>query len=81
MKKKTIIIVCVVIFILMLLPFRVYHVKDGGSIEYKAILYSITKVKTLSNCETTHYSKGWRIKILGKEVIDLVDYIACDKDN
>lgn len=68
MKKRNIIlIVVIVIFILMLIPMPI-KLKDGGSVEYKAILYKYTKIHRLSEQSTTGYEDGWELKILGLQV-------------
>lgn len=64
MKKKNIIlIVVIVIFILMLIPIPM-RLKDGGSVEYKAILYKYTKIHRLSEQSSTGYENGWELRIL-----------------
>lgn len=68
MKKKNIILlVAIVIFILMLIPIPM-RLKDGGSVEYKAILYKYTKIHRLSEKSSTGYEDGWDLKILGFHV-------------
>ena len=47
MEKKTILFIILGIILLMLIPIP-NRIKDGGSIEYKAILYKITKVHRLN---------------------------------
>ena len=49
----------------MLVPIK-NRLKDGGSIEYKAILYKYTKIHRLSERSATGYEDGWELKILGK---------------
>lgn len=66
-KKKIIIIVAIVIFILMLIPIP-NRIKDGGSIEYKAILYKYTKIHRLNEKSSTGFEDGWELKILGIHV-------------
>ena len=66
-KKKMIIIAAIVIFILALIPIPI-RLKDGGSIEYKAILYKYTIIHRLSEKSYTGYEDGWELKILGKQV-------------
>lgn len=66
-KKKIIIVVAIIIFIIMLIPFPI-RLKDGGSIEYKAILYKYTKIHRLSEKSLTGYEDGWELKILGIRV-------------
>lgn len=65
MKKKIVIIICVIIAIILLVP-RPIKLNDGGSIEFRASLYSITKYHKLA--ESLEYIDGIGIKILGKEI-------------
>ena len=66
-KKKIIIITVIVIFVLMLIPIK-DRLYDGGSTEYKAILYKYTKIHRLSETSSTGYEDGWELKILGIRV-------------
>jgi len=63
-KKKIIIIVAILVFILMLIPIP-NRLKDGGSVEYNAVLYQYTKIHRLSEKSSTGYEDGWDLKILG----------------
>ena len=85
-KKKIFIIVAIIIFVLMLIPIK-DRLYDGGSTEYKAILYKYTKIHRISNISSTGYEDGWELKILGIHVggkinthvmseheIDLINY-------
>ena len=47
MKKKTIIIIIIVILFVLLIPIPM-HLNDGGTIEYKALTYKISKVHRLT---------------------------------
>ena len=67
MKKKNIILIIFIIFILMLIPIPI-RLKDGGSVEYKAILYKYTKIHRLSEKSSKGYEDGWELKILGIQV-------------
>ena len=71
MKKKVIIIICILACIILLFPVK-QQFKDGGSVQYKAILYSVTKVHRLALGEwddgKAHYETG--IEILGIEVFN-----------
>ena len=68
MKKKNIIlIVAIAIFILMLIPIPV-RLKDGSSVEYKAVLYKYTKIHSLNEKSSTGYEDGWELSILGIRV-------------
>lgn len=68
MKKKIIIIVCVVL-VLMLIPIRL-QLKDGGTVEYKSILYKVSKVHRLID---NGFDIGTEIRILGIKVFDNVE--------
>lgn len=46
--------------------------KDGGSIEYKAILYSVTKIRRINTQSMTGYETGWEIKVLGFQIYNNV---------
>ena len=65
--KKKLIIILIILFIIMLIPIPM-RLKDGGSVEYKAILYKITKVRKLNEQYRGGYEKGWKISILGIEL-------------
>lgn len=65
-KFRNIIIILILIILLFPLPVRL---KDGGSIRYQSILYSITKVHRLNTLETENmYLKGYEVKILNMKV-------------
>ncbi len=76
-KKKIALIVVIVLAIIMLFPIPL-HLKDGGSVEYKALLYTITDVKRLNpaieedNGNGKLYLEGITIEILGMEVYNNV---------
>ena len=67
MKKnqKKIIIVAIILFIIMIIPFSIKRFKDGGSVEYRAILYKYTKIHRLNELSQTGYEDGWDLEILG----------------
>ena len=67
-KKKIIIIGIIVLFIIMLFPFSIIRYKDGGSVEYKSILYKYTKIHRLNEMSFTGYEDGWELEILGIRV-------------
>ena len=51
----------------MLIPIP-NRLKDGGSVEYNAILYQYTKIHRLSEKSYTGYEDGWKLRILGIQV-------------
>ena len=67
MKKKYIRIILVVLILLVLLFPVKYHYKDGGTIEYKAILYSVTVWNVMGIDGLT---EGTTIEILGIKLYD-----------
>ena len=79
MKKKIIIVVIVIALLVLLFPIRL-QLNDGGSVEYKALLYSITKVHRLNTESTTGYEEGIEIKTLGMKIYDNVKYEKQDVD-
>lgn len=69
MKKKVIILI-IIVGIILLFPIPM-HLKDGGSVEYKALLYTITRYHKLAPTDEGQdvaYIDGVGIEILGKEV-------------
>ena len=72
MKKRIVIGIIVVIFLILLIPIP-FKLRDGGSIEFKAILYTITKyhkLNEISEDQQEIYTDGFRIEILGIEICD-----------
>ena len=56
----------------MLIPMPIKY-KDGGSTEYKAILYQVTKYHILNLDSNRGYDDGWKIKILGITIYDKIN--------
>ena len=50
MKKKVITISVAIILLVLLFPIR-NQLKDGGTVEYKALVYKVSKVKRLISIE------------------------------
>lgn len=75
MKKKIIIIACVIL-VIMLIPVRL-QLKDGGTVEYKSILYKVSKVHRLID---NGYDIGTEIRILGFKVFDNVESVYYKKE-
>lgn len=70
-KRKIIVFIITLLFILALIPIPM-KLKDGGSIEYKAILYSVTKIRRINTQSLTGYETGWEIKVLGFQIYNNV---------
>lgn len=70
MKNKKIIIGIIIgIAVILLFPIPL-SLKDGGSIEFKAILYSITKYHQINHEVDDGYVDGIELKVLGRKVLD-----------
>ena len=79
MKKKVLAAAAVLVLAALLFPIRM-NLKDGGSVQYKALTYSVTKVHSLISDEETMkagkvkpYDDGFVVKILGVKVFDNVE--------
>ncbi len=66
MKRKLVIIFAFILALVLLFPVKLSY-KDGGSVEYKAILYSVYKEHSLC-IEPGYYNIGTVVTILGFEV-------------
>ena len=75
MKKKIIIIVCVLLAV-MLIP-KKYYLEDGGTVEYRSLLYRVSEVHRHSD---GGYDEGIEIKILGFKVYDNVETVYNKKE-
>lgn len=75
MKKKVIILICVIL-VIMLIPVRL-QLKDGGTVEYKSILYKVSKVHRLIG---NGFDIGTEIRILGFKVFDNVESVYDKKE-
>ena len=75
MKKKAIILIFVLLAVILLVPIPL-RLKDGGTIEYRAILYKVSDVHSLATLEETEngkmYNEGIIVEILGMEIFNNV---------
>lgn len=71
MRKKILIIGIIIILLVLLVPIP-RHLKDGGTIEFKAITYKIAKVHRLNDNNENGDDNGIKIEILGKEIFNNV---------
>ena len=67
MKKKLIRITIIIISLILLFPVPLRY-KDGGTVKYQAVLYSITDYHALRGVDV--YDTGIEIKILGKTIYE-----------
>lgn len=78
MKKKVILVSIIIILLILLFPIR-NQLKDGGTVEYKTLVYKVSKVKKLIPIEETEeegkikeYDHGIIIEIFGFEIYNNV---------
>ena len=72
MKKIIIITICVLLAIILLVPIPL-RLKDGGTVVYQAVLYSIEDVHRLDHNSESGYIEGIVITILGFEVYNSIE--------
>lgn len=80
MKKKIFVVILIIIILVLFVPLK-FRLLDGGTVEYKAILYKVSKVNRIINDgDKIGYAKGIEIEILGYNVYSSVkDYMEEEK--
>ena len=76
MKKKSIIIISIFVVLAILLFPIPSKLKDGGTVEYRALLYTITDYHKLileTDQSESGYIEGIKIEILGIEIFNSLD--------
>ena len=71
MKRKAIIVLCVLFLAVLLIPIPL-RLKDGGTVKYQALLYSISDVHRLVPSKASGYEDGVILEILGMQVYNNV---------
>lgn len=64
-KYRSIIVILLIIILLFPIPMSL---KDGGSIRFQALLYSVTKVNRLNDYIDAENTKGWKVEVLNMQV-------------
>ncbi len=73
MKKKVIIGICVLLLLVLLIPIP-NHLKDGGTVQYRALLYTVEKVHRLNPVDSKQlYQEGIILEIWGIKVLNTVN--------
>ena len=72
MRKRIIITIIIIIALILLIPIP-NHLRDGGTVEYKALTYKISKVHKLNINSLTGYEDGIIIEILGIKIYEKAD--------
>ena len=70
MKRKIKIAIAVLLAVVLLCPIPL-RLKDGGTVKYQAVLYSISDVHRFASAESG-YEDGIEIEILGMQVFSNV---------
>lgn len=76
-RKKIGIIAVLAVLIIMLIPIKLQY-KDGGTVKYNAVLYSITKhheIYFIPGDSKDGYNIGTTIRILWFDVYDNVEFV------
>lgn len=71
MKRKIVVGIVIVLLIVLLIPFPLRY-KDGGTVEYRAVLYSVTNYHAEDNGDG--YYTGIQVKVLGITVYDNTNF-------
>ena len=72
LKKTMIRCIAVLIIIILLVPIPL-RLKDGGTLKYHALLYSISDVHRISHASEDGYEDGLMIEILGMTIYNNVN--------
>lgn len=76
-KKKKIIrnIVIAVILVIFLFPIPC-TMNDGGSVEYNALLYSVTNYHRITlQDDVEGFTEGFRVEILGIKIFEKTEFV------
>ena len=77
--KRTITVICAILLIAFLLVPMVYEADDGGTRQYVAPLYSVTKQYTIAQQDGANgYLTGTIVRVLFFEVYDDVIFVPDD---
>lgn len=72
MKKKITAAICIFLVLLFLIPIPM-RLKDGGTVKYQAVLYSISDVHRLAPSEAGGYEEGIIVEVLGIPIYHSID--------
>lgn len=72
MKKRTLVIIIILICAVLFVPIPVGY-KDGGTVEYNAVMYTVRKEHSFAD-RAPGYNVGTRVRILFWTVYDDVRY-------
>ena len=67
MKHSGILVLGILLAAILLIPIPM-RMKDGGSVEYRAVLYCVTDVHRIDHEADDGYMDGTVVKLLGMEI-------------
>lgn len=70
--KKLLAGVCIALALVLLIPTPL-RLKDGGSVAYRAQLYTVTDVHRIDPEQGSGYLEGTAVEVLGMEVFNNVE--------
>ena len=79
--KKILSILCILLIVLLLFPIRA-QAKDGGTVEYRSMIYTVRDMHQIHHIEnddgsvTYGYIVGFVIEVLGQEVFNNTKFKA-----
>ena len=69
--KKAIVVICILLIIALLVPIPM-RLKDGGTVKYQAVLYSISDVHRLAPSTPGGYENGIIVEVFGIPIFNSV---------
>jgi len=72
-NRKFIWIIVIILVVMLFFPIQINRLRDGGTVEYKTLLWSFIKYHKFDENVTGNYIDGIGIKILGKEIYNNTD--------
>ena len=74
-KKRIYVIIISILLLVLLIPIP-RHLKDGGTVEYQALVYKISNIHSLASMEDMEkgkeYNEGIIIELFGFEIYNSV---------
>ena len=81
-KKRGLVVLAVILAAVLLVPFPI-HYKDGGTVDYEAVLYTVRKEHCLAGAplEEEGYYIGTRVRVLFWVVYDDVGFVPLGEND
>ncbi|MCR5120865.1 MAG: hypothetical protein K6B74_00420 [Ruminococcus sp.] len=82
-KKRVLTVLAVILAAVLLVPFPI-HYKDGGTVDYRAVLYTVRKEHSIAGApleEEEGYYIGTRVRVLFWVVCDDVEFVPLGEND